>query len=227
MDLSSDEARSLTDRIKAGVAELLPLVKEAFERRADRALGYESWGAYCDAELRGLRIPIQERREAVAELRAAGMDQRAIGSALGVDHKTVSNDLRSVGEDSPTDRLTAMSGGRTYERSRPVQPDVSAGIRDAVEEHQAEQTKRQADRQALDDLADELGLKPDPQAEADEDARIALLYPFYDAIATLAALPPAEDVIALIKPYERYRLDAVNAVDAWVDDFARAWRKTT
>ncbi len=131
-DLTPDEARQLTDRIKAHVTELLPLIKEAFERRADVALGYTNWPDYCDQELRGLRLPVAQRREAVAELAQTGMSTRAIGSALGVDHKTVSNDLRSAGENSPPGKdlsLATVTGldGKQYPATRPAPVDAPAG----------------------------------------------------------------------------------------------------
>lgn len=47
-----------------------------------------------------LKLSVPERREAVTELNDEGMSQRQIGAVLGVDHKTVSNDLRA-GEFSP------------------------------------------------------------------------------------------------------------------------------
>lgn len=85
--LTADEARSLTDQIAKKIAGLVPLVKRAYEGRADKALGYASWHAYCEAELGGIRIPLADRPAAVAELRGAGMSTRAIGSAIGVDPK--------------------------------------------------------------------------------------------------------------------------------------------
>jgi hypothetical protein len=96
VELTPEQARELTDRIRAGVTNLLPVIKEAFERRADRALGYESWHAYCDAELDGIRLPIERRRAHVAELRGQGMSTRAIGAALGVSEGTVRNDLSTA-----------------------------------------------------------------------------------------------------------------------------------
>lgn len=226
-DLSYDEARDLTERIKAGVVELLPLIKEAFERRADKALGYESWGAYCDAELRGLRVPVEDRREPVAELRNAGMSTRAIGSALGIDARTVRRDLESGGADaSPQDVVRGLDGG-VYQSSRPLPPEVSAGIRDAQDEHEVAQQRKRRDREELDQLAGELGLEPDPEAEAEQERRTALLYPFFDAIHVIATMPHWEEVADLVEPYQQYRLDELPAAAAWLAEFARTWKEHT
>jgi len=231
-DLTPKRARLLTDRIKVAVGELLPLIKEAFEGRADVALGYQSWAEYCDAELRGLRIPIQERREAVQELREAGMDQRSIGAALGVSQKTVDRDLDKVESDESTDssnERTSMSAGRSYTRGRaaPVRPEVSAAVRDAKAEHEAQQAKRQADRKALSELAEELDLEPDPETEAAEDDRIALLYPLYDAIALMATMPTSAEVVGMVKPYHAYRLDKLPEALRWLTEFTKEWEART
>lgn len=80
------------------------------------ALGYSSWDDLCDSELRGMRVnlPIESRREVVAELTDEGMSTRAIGAALGVDHKTVVNDRRSGGESSPPAPTVGLDG-KTYQ----------------------------------------------------------------------------------------------------------------
>jgi hypothetical protein len=120
--LGLDEARSLTDKIKAHVSELLPLIKEAFERRADVALGYANWLDYCDTELRGLRLPVERRREAVTELREAGMSTRAIGAALGVSKDTVQRELSQVETVAQPGRVVSLDG-----RERPAtQPKTAA-----------------------------------------------------------------------------------------------------
>jgi phage N-6-adenine-methyltransferase len=49
-----------------------------------------------------VRLSIPERREAVKELTEQGQSTREIGEVLGVDHKTVVNDLKAGGENSPT-----------------------------------------------------------------------------------------------------------------------------
>src|ERR1700678_1288895 len=48
--LSEAEARSLTDRIKAGVQQTFELLFEAHERRAWAVLGYRSWEQYVRRE---------------------------------------------------------------------------------------------------------------------------------------------------------------------------------
>ncbi len=123
-DLSREQARALTDRIKAGVAELLPIIREAFERRADAALGYESWQAYCDTELRGLRLPVGDRREAVAGLREAGMSTRAIGAALGIGQTQVMRDLGRLNTNGSVDQPETVTSldGRERPASRPEPP---------------------------------------------------------------------------------------------------------
>jgi hypothetical protein len=126
VEFTLQQARDLTDRIKAGVTNLLPLIKEAFERRVDRLMGYDSWTAYCDVELRGIRLPIEDRRAHVAELREAGMSTRAIGAALGENQSTVVRDLKATDADRISRPEVVRSlDGRERPASRPTPPPAS------------------------------------------------------------------------------------------------------
>ena len=102
---SEATARALTDQLRQSLAVSWELLVEAYQRRAWAALGYSTWDAYTDAELGEvrLRLPREERREVVASMTEAGMSTRAIGSALGVHHDTVSEDRRRVGNPTPAD----------------------------------------------------------------------------------------------------------------------------
>jgi hypothetical protein len=90
-------ALNLTREIKRSVEQSWTLLKEAFERRAWAALGYDSWQSYCSKELgTGLvRLSTELRRDAVAELTSGKtpMSNRAIAAALGVSEGTVRSDL--------------------------------------------------------------------------------------------------------------------------------------
>lgn len=63
--------------------------------RAWSVLGYGSWDEYCTREFgtARLQLPREDRREVVASLRDSGLSTRAIASAVGIDQKTVRNDL--------------------------------------------------------------------------------------------------------------------------------------
>ncbi len=64
-----------------------------------------------------MRVPVGHRHEAVAGLRGAGMSTRAIGSALGVSHQTVANDLAS-GVKSLTPEEIVGTDGKRYAATR-------------------------------------------------------------------------------------------------------------
>lgn len=102
---SEAAARALTDQLRQSLSVSWELLVEAYQRRAWAALGYQSWDAYTDAELGEvrLRLPREERREVVASMTEAGMSTRAIGSALGVNRKTVMADREVVQNGPPAD----------------------------------------------------------------------------------------------------------------------------
>ena len=93
--LTPFEARELTDEIRQTLTLGHDLLIRAFTGRAWTALGYATWDAYCAGEFseaRMVRLDREQRREIVAEMREAGMSNRAIASGLGVDERTVRRD---------------------------------------------------------------------------------------------------------------------------------------
>lgn len=98
IELSAGQARELTDRIKLAVEATWELIKEAYQSRAWKSLGYSSWDDYCTREFGTSRIklPREERQEVVSSMREIGMSTRAIASATGSDRKTIMKDVRDV-----------------------------------------------------------------------------------------------------------------------------------
>jgi len=103
--LDTDGARRITESIcvaldsAAGtLSRLAELISEAYSRRADRALGYESWDAYAEAEFaehtRNLSAPI--RRELVASLTADGMSTPAQAPVLGVSQQAINRTQQRI-----------------------------------------------------------------------------------------------------------------------------------
>ena len=89
--LTGHDARRLTERIRTALdrvstawADLADRITEAYQRRADLALGYGSWSEYAEAELKpseGLAADV--RRQLVGMLSAQGMSTRAIAPTVG------------------------------------------------------------------------------------------------------------------------------------------------
>lgn len=172
---TKDEATERADRIRVGmiaVAGLPADIKAAWERQDWLALGYLSWDGYIHGEFGEHRLPMitrEQRRNLVADLRSGGLSTRAIGSVLGVDPKTVRNDLSDAGGDfSPpadVDQNRATLGeidgvlaiapdrivgadGKSYPAIRPI----AASGDDVV------------DAEVVDDDADQLSVpKPEPK----------------------------------------------------------------
>jgi hypothetical protein len=93
--------RLLVGTINDNITKLDTLVQEAKVGQIHVALDFPSWTAYvADVFQVQVRLDREQRRELVSYLSGEGMSQRAIASVVGVDQKTVSNDLRSPGEEN-------------------------------------------------------------------------------------------------------------------------------
>ena len=108
--LTEQEARRLTERIRTRLdrvstawADLATSITEAYQRRADRALGYGSWSEYAEAELKPSEgVAADVRRQLVGMLSAQGMSTRAIAPTVGVSYDTVHKDQRRQVSDDLT-----------------------------------------------------------------------------------------------------------------------------
>lgn len=126
IELSAGQARELTDRIKLAVEATWELIKEAYQSRAWKSLGYTSWDDYCTREFGTSRIklPREERQEVVSSMREIGMSMPAIASAtgasLGTVHGTLSK-LKASGELSDEVKVTGTDG-KTYTTKPQLSP---------------------------------------------------------------------------------------------------------
>jgi len=120
-DVSRRRARA--GRIREGMKSYIYTlgdVAAAYAERDWEALGYPSWESYVDEEFGADRLSLspEHRQKAVAELRLAGLSQRAIGSALGVSKTTVANDISEVVNSDHLDEPPAQVkgiDGKTYQ----------------------------------------------------------------------------------------------------------------
>lgn len=146
--LTESEARRLTLRIgllldsAAGVLDNLSAsIREARDRRADLALGYESWAEYATAEFgdRTAGLAPAIRRELVASLSvevegSPALSTRQIAPAVGVSRDTISKD-----------RARQVSDDLTPALAIDVNADRASGVQEL---NTSEQTVQEAPRAA-------------------------------------------------------------------------------
>lgn len=132
--LAANEARQLTDKIRAGLEGIYQLIIDAYQHRVWMPLGYSSWDEYVRREFgsQSLRPPLEEREEVVQSLRDSGLSTRAIASATQTSKGTVERALNSAGApngapDTPSQRILGQDG-REYS---PTKSSDSPSVNDA------------------------------------------------------------------------------------------------
>jgi hypothetical protein len=115
-ELTTDEARRLTDLIKVSGERLWELIERAYLERAWAALDYDSWDSYVDEEFgtARFRLPREERAEVVTSMREAGLSIRAISAVTGDSYSTTRNVLTSS-EDSTEQNCSVDDGTQDSE----------------------------------------------------------------------------------------------------------------
>ena len=87
----------LLDSVAGQMDRLAHAVQDAYAKRVDRVLGYDSWADYAEHEFgphtANLAAPI--RRELVSHLSEAGMSTRAIAPAVGVSQMQAVRDVHA------------------------------------------------------------------------------------------------------------------------------------
>lgn len=131
-DMTAAEAERLTDRIGLRLGTIadnyeavVPMIREAVERRAWAALGFRSPGEYAASHFGGAmsRLGVEFRQAVVRELSDLGMSTRAIAPVVGASPATVHRDIataspEAVAEVAP-DAITGLNG-KTYTRPEPI-----------------------------------------------------------------------------------------------------------
>jgi len=204
--ISRAEATTRLDRVRKHVTQAWDDLVALYNGRAWVTLGYHSWDDLCDEELDGARIalPVTDRREVVGNLREQGLSTRAIASAVGVDDKTVRNDLAATAEHSAVARPSVITGldGRT----RPAHVTTTSRTTEA--------TKVEQDV----DLATGEILEPTPRSTP----RRPLTDQFFDAAYDLSKVTERLERLVVDdrfpqnadKVAAKHRNDLVRAVDA-------------
>ncbi|WP_454859075.1 hypothetical protein [Promicromonospora soli] len=132
LPLARLEAEQLVAEVRAELEAIAPKVTRLYQGRAWVAMGYGTWAELCTAEFQGgLDLAAKPRRQLVGELMSEGMSTRAVAEVVGVDAKTVRNDLAAGGEIVPTSATTGLDG-KTYTRPEPANKPRRKPLTDAA-----------------------------------------------------------------------------------------------
>lgn len=214
---SVEEARDLTDRIKAGVETVWALLLEAHERGAWVALGYHTWNAYVEGEFR-----MSKQRS--FQLLDQGRVIRAIEAAAeSTDVDLSEAEARDLKQQLP--RLVED----VRERVREVEPEQRPQIvRQTVEE--TRERLRQERQSILDDQRALMDRVNPPGFDAGENAEQARQRgEFRRLCRDLAAFPPPAQFIANHSGENGYgaleeaHVEAAREAHLWLSDFLERW----
>lgn len=144
--MTADEAQRATERIRLALdrvstawADLGERIADAYQRRADLALGYGSWAEYAEAELKPAEgLAAEVRRQLVGMLSQAGMSTRAIAPTVGVSPRQAAYDVEGVqslhtstpdplAEEKAEGRVVKLTGPGSLCHSEPDRIDYDTG----------------------------------------------------------------------------------------------------
>lgn len=128
------EASRRADVIRAGLtnyAATMDKITEAYQRQDWKALGYESFNAYAGGEFGEARVKLtpEHRAQILPAFLAVGMSKRGAAAALGVDEKTIRNDLRGADNSAPKKKsplVEAMTQAIEEAQAAADEPNTSA-----------------------------------------------------------------------------------------------------
>ena len=165
-ELTKSEAKFLTKRIKKWVDDM-PIrdIEAAYYGQVWLALGYRSWGEWCDGEIGGFNLRAPQRKEVVFKLKSNGMSNRSIAEVTGVNRMTVGRDLKESTVTNVTvdpDRKTVGADGRARKqpqtRTPKPQEDANDQTVNKMPQNLASQEKQLSDIEmglVLDELTEE------------------------------------------------------------------------
>jgi transposase-like protein len=222
--MDKQQALELTKKIRQARKDLTDLVIQAFDGKAWIPLGYDSWDDYCAAEFESdyLRLPKEERIQAVTRRKQAGMSNRAIASSLGVHESTVRDDLKSNAGNPAMPEQVTTTDGRSYPAKRD-NPAPKEQRNKVIDENVAEAESRMLDEGRIPpkiELSEQKSTLLDGDAITEEVARRDAILSFRDLVfGASEKLSEITDFGLLGIP------DEVEWMKSAIDELSNMWAK--
>jgi hypothetical protein len=134
--------RTASDKLTTNAEALWDLLEQAALGQIHEALEYPSWTAWMKDAVQFTPSDRVERKALAALMSGKGMSQRPIAGTLGVDQKTVSNDLAGTEENSS---VKTTLNGKTYKPRKKVTDPAPSDEPLDVEETEAPEPEPEPD----------------------------------------------------------------------------------
>jgi hypothetical protein len=208
-ELSESEARQLTEKIKEAAEKLWSLLYDAHEGRAWSALGYETWTEYVRVEF---NMSKQRSFQILDQARVIYAINGSIHESTGVDSTSVEVSEAVARDLKPhmpevLDRVRERTDGAPRE-------EIARIVAEVVQEERLRINDAKESKENLERAQEGMSFPG-------EKDRVDTIWNLYEAIDKLGKLPSSSTVAAMIRPYERHRLEHLPKAIAWLTEFAR------
>lgn len=246
-ELNYEEAKELTDHIRATADMMYVLISRAHAGKAWKALGYESFKEYVKEEFnisRSRAYQLLDQARVVEEITAAvpeGTEVR-ITEADARDLKSTLDELvpeirdRTANLDEDEDAGDVIEDlVRQYRERQNEEDDLGGDGESYPEEYEGDMADRQGfadysgggsgfpedDDLDDDDIDDLLDFDEDP---ADVRRKFESVYALYTSLGALKEMPSVEEVIPWIPPERKMQVtSSLPQALAWLQEFAEVW----
>lgn len=223
-DMTRDEARALTDRIRDAVEATWALLLEAHEQRAWAALGYGTWAEYVSAEFNMSRnysyrlLNQGQVIRSIEESTGGVLPMGNISERAARDIKPHLDDVTAEIEERIADEPAVPSP----ERTRQIVAKVIDDHRDDIAAAQQARDENVAWIEEMNEKARDVWPDFDPEKDRERGHRV---YAVVEAIELILKSPAPDALIGDIEEWNVPAFDGVLDAAAWLSEFARLFNQ--
>jgi hypothetical protein len=248
-EMNETEAREITQAIRAGTVALYILIAQAHERKAHKALGYDTWADYVREEfdmsaqrsyqLIDLSKTISEIESVAPEgtsVKLTEAQARDIKRELPKITEKIKEETKNLSADDASEKVDSIIND-IREQKKADEKAINE------KQKQIDEAKQEAYHQALEDVADQMLSADQPDSmtsDADnefvevdvqgDDAKSLSpqdsmnLYSFFNALSGITSLPEPDDFVNIIPKDRKEEIDnQLLTATAWLNRFQTLW----
>lgn len=248
-EMTESEAQEITEAIRSAATATYILLAQAHERKAYKALGYETWADYVKEEF---EMSAQRSYQLLDLSRAIAMIEGSVPEGTVV--KLTEAQARDIKRELPriTEQLERETEGKSPEDASADVDRIIDEIREQkkADDKELEKKKKELDdeadaahKEALESAADALLEADRPEGVTDiaDDGLVEVditgeggsdlspesamhIYNFFNVLSGISNLPEPDDFLTMVPEARAEEIDEqVMAASAWLNRFQTLW----